>query len=261
MTTSPALSDVRPVHARPSTPLTPVRLFYSATAALLLLLAFLGFSRFFMHGMAYPGREIPPSIRTVVIAHGTTMTLWLILLLVQPLLILRGSRKVHMTLGMVGVGLAALVVLLGIWVAIASATFTPPEARIWGIPPKQFFAVPFISTFIFAGFVTLGVIYRRKPAIHRPMMLLATLSAMSAAISRIDTLNNLYTGTIFERLTGPFFITLLLSLALLAVRCLLTRSLDKWFAIGLAVLIALDVFIWQIAPTAGWAQVTAMLVK
>ncbi|MGZ5017202.1 MAG: hypothetical protein ACXV8U_15600 [Methylobacter sp.] len=38
------------------------RLFYSGAAALLLALMFLGFLQFYLHGRAYPNRELAPSI-------------------------------------------------------------------------------------------------------------------------------------------------------------------------------------------------------
>lgn len=237
----------------------PERLFYTVAAALMLALAFIGFSRFYLHGRAYPNREIAAPIRALVIAHGVAMTGWLLLLLAQPLLILRRSHRVHMTLGRAGAVLAALILVLGLWLAIRSAAVTPPEARIWGLPPRQFMAVPFISALIFAAFVALGVIYRRKPRIHRPMMLLATLSAMSAAVSRIDPLNDLYLGTAWERHFGPFFLTLVIGVLLLAVRCALTRSFDRWFAMGLAALIVASAGIMHLATTDAWASFTSML--
>jgi hypothetical protein len=122
-------------------------------------------------------------------------------------------------------------------------------------------AIPFFTVLIFAAFVSLGVLYRRKPRIHRSMMLLATLSVLSAAVSRIDPLNNLYIGTVWERLFGPFFLTLVIGVLLLITRCVLTRSLDRWFAIGLGALIVANALVMQIAPTAAWARFTSMLVR
>ncbi len=236
------------------------RLFYSATAALMLALAFAGFSRFFLQGMAYPGREIAPPIRTLVIVHGSVMTAWLVLLLVQPLLIVRGSRRVHMTLGKVGAALAGLILVLGVWVAIGSTSVTPPEARIWGLPPRQFMVVPFFSALVFAAFVGVGLYFRRRPAIHRPMMMLATLSAIPAAVSRIDLLNNLYIGTVWERVFGPFFATVVLGVVLLGIRSVLMRSLDRWFAVGLGSLTVAWALIMQVAPTVAWEWFTTAVV-
>lgn len=225
----------------------------------MLLLAFIGFSPYYLHGLAYPAREIPPPMKAIVTAHGMAMTAWLILLVAQPILIVRGNRRLHITLGKVG-GLLALVVFgLGLGVAIRSAALTPPEARIWGLPPKQFMAVPFVSALLFAGFVGLGLIYRLKPAIHRPMMLLSTLAAVSAAVSRIDPLNALYLGTRWEQHFGPFFITLVIAVLLWIVRLVLTRSFDRWFTGGLIALIVANGFIMHLARTDAWTRFAEML--
>ncbi|MEZ6193274.1 MAG: hypothetical protein R3C45_18530 [Phycisphaerales bacterium] len=150
--------------------------------------------------------------------------------------------------------LALAILVLGIMTAIGSVKTTPAEALIWGLPPKQFMAVPFISVLAFAGFVVLGIVYRKKPDIHRAMMFFGTMTAMSAAVSRIDPLNNLYLGTAWERWFGPYFFTFVLGIVLLAVRCALIRRFDRYFAYGLAGMIAVGVFIMNIAPTRAWKR-------
>ena len=250
---------IRPRASRASTALA-AKWFYPATAVLLLAFALVGFGRFFLHGKAYPDRPIHPDIKLVVIAHGVSMTAWLVLLIVQPVLIALRKHKLHMAMGKAGAVLALAILVLGIMTAIGSAKTTPAEALIWGMPPKQFMAVPFISVLAFAGFVALGVVYRKKPDIHRSMMFFATMTAMSAAVSRIDPLNNLYLGTVWERWFGPFFFTFMLGIVLLAIRCALIRRFDRYFAYGLAGMIAVGVFIMNIAPTRAWQAFATMLV-
>lgn len=236
------------------------RFFYSAAAAALIALTIIGFQHFYLQGKSYPGREITPPIRGLVIAHGFAMSAWLLLFFAQPLLIVKGSRRVHMMLGKVGASLAALILVMGVWVAIQSARVTPPEAKIWNLPPKQFMMVPLIAVVMFAVFVGIGVWKRHRANIHRPMMLLGTLSAMTAAISRIDAINNLFVGTIFETIFGPFFSTLVFGAILLALRCAGTRAFDRWFAAGLASLIVVFALAMQIAPTRAWDAFASLLV-
>ncbi|MCC6682167.1 MAG: hypothetical protein IT445_14795 [Phycisphaeraceae bacterium] len=239
----------------------PAKWFYCGTAVLLLVLALWGFSPFYLHGRAYPGgRPIDPRIFAVVVVHGVVMTAWLILLVVQPMLVALNKRRLHMTIGRFAAGLALLTLIFGNMIAIGSARTTPPEAMIWGMTPRQFMAVPFIAVWTFALFVALGVYYRRRPDIHRPMMLVATLTVMSAAISRIDPLNHLYLGTIWERWFGPFFITIVLSVLLLVLRCLLVRRFERWLALGVAAMIALNLFTLNIATTAAWDRFASLLV-
>ena len=60
---------------------------------------------------------------------------------------------------------------------------TPQDVKIWGLPGKNFMAVPVISILAFAGYVAIGVITRKKPAIHRPMMFMAVMATMAAAVT------------------------------------------------------------------------------
>lgn len=237
------------------------RLFYSGAAALLFALILLGFQQFYLHGKAYPDRELASPIRTLLILHGIGMSAWMLLLLIQPLLIVAGNRRGHMMLGRCGAVLAACIIVLSFRLGIESTLITPPDMRIWGLTPKQFMAVPIISIMIFAGFVIAGVLKRRRPEIHRPMMLLAALAAMSAAVSRIDFINALYHGTVWEVVFGPFFGTLMIGLFFLAIKWLLTRSLDKWFAMGYAGLIASNALIMQLAMTSAWDHFASFLLR
>ena len=244
-------------------PISPkrARLFYFGAAALLLVLMSLGFQQFYLHGKAYPNRELAPPIRTLLILHGIGMSAWMLLFLVQPLLIMTGNRRIHMMLGRIGAVLAACIVILGFRLGIDATQISPPDMIIWGLAPKQFMAVPIISIMIFAGFVSAGVWNRRRPEVHRPMMLLATLAAMPAAVSRIDSINALYHGTAWETVFGPFFGTLAIGAFFLAMKWLLTRSLDRWFAIGYAGLVVSSALIMQLASTRAWDHFASFLLR
>lgn len=239
--------------------LNRARLFYSGAAALLLLLMFLGFQQFYLHGKAYPNRELASPIRTLLILHGIGMSAWVLLFLIQPLLIVAGDRRVHMMLGRIGAMLAACIIVLGFRLGIESTLISPPDLRIWGLAPKQFMAVPIISMMIFAGFVAVGVWKRQRSEIHRPMMLLASLTAMSAAISRIDSISGLYHGTVWETVFGPFFGMLVVGLLFLVMKWSLTRSFNRWFAMGYAGLAISCLLILQLATTSAWDHFASFL--
>ena len=242
-------------------PIDRARFFYSGAAALLLALMFFGFQQFYLHGRAYPGRPLTPPIRSLLIVHGTAMTLWMLLLLVQPLLIVNSKYRVHMALGKIGAVLAACIFVLGLRVGIEATRVTPPEVKIWGYTARQFMTVPIFSIVIFAGFVAAGILNRRQPEVHRPMMLLATLAAMPAAVSRIDPLNALYSHTIWETIFGPFFMTLVVGAVLLAVKWGLTRSFDRYYAMGYAGLVVASAGIMKLAPTQVWDGVAGFLLR
>ena len=84
------------------------------------------------------------------------------------------------------------------------------------------------------------------------MMLTATLCTISAALNRIDALNQLYIGTVWDRVFGPFFAAVVLAFLLLALRCILLRGLDRWLAAGVAAVTLLSAFIVWLARTPAW---------
>ncbi len=245
----------------PTKPAVAGRYFYSIAAIVLFVLMFVGFQQFYLHGKAFPNRPLAPPVRGVLIMHGIAMTLWMVLFVVQPLLVARGNKRTHMTLGKIGAVLALCIIGLGMYTAIQSAKFTPPEARIWGLPAKNFMAVPVIGIWTFAAYVALGVLTRKNPTIHRPMMFMAVMSTMSAPIARIDYLSSMYHLTIWERLFGPFFMTLVIGAILFAIKSVVTRSFDRWFAVTFAALIALNWFTWAIAPTDAWLNIANALTR
>src|SRR5262249_531697 len=136
---------------------------------------------------------------------------------------------------------------------------TPPEVRIWGLTPKQFMAVSVVTIPIFGLFVTVAVYCRRRPDIHRPMMLMATPIVIPAAAARIGPPNPLYADTPFQTNFGPFVWTLVLATVLLVVRWMMTRSLERWFAIGYGCLVASCLLAWRGATTAAWDWFATLL--
>jgi hypothetical protein len=236
------------------------RIFYIGSAALAILLTLIGFHHFFFEGSAYPGRPITPPIRGLVITHGVSMTAWLVVCIVQPILIALGKRRAHMSLGRIGAVVALVALLFGLALAVQSAKVSPPDNRIWGMAPTEFMAVPFFGVLFFATFVGLGLWFRRRPAIHKPMMVLATYASLSAAVSRIDWLNSLYLGTFFEWLLGPFFITQVICFLLIAAQYALTRSIDRWFTIGAISLTAAYALVMRLAETGAWERFASLLI-
>ena len=260
MTSNDAPPTGRP-QARTAPSPKPGRLFHTIAALVLVAVMLTGFHHFYFHGRAYPGRELTPPIRTLVILHGTAMAAWMLVFLAQPLLILTGKRRIHERVGMAAACIAAAIVILGLKLGVESARFKPPGMLVSGLAPRPFMAIPVISVLLFGGFVAAGVICRRRLAVHRAMMLLGTLAAISAALARIDSLANLYADTVWERLWGPFFMTVVLAVLLLFLKWLLTRSIDRIYAIGCAGLAVALAAIVQLAPTSAWDSVATALLR
>jgi len=239
--------------------LDPVRLLYAAAALLLFVLMLVGFQQFYVHGKAYPAHPLAPPIRALLIAHGVAMTLWVVTFVVQSLLIVGGNRRLHMAVGPFAAALAVAMVLLGLWLPIQSTRFEP-DVAVWNLNRVHFMAIPMFAILTFGAFVAVGFGQRRRPEIHRPMMLLATLSIIPAATDRITGLPELYAASTWGTLFGPFFIALVVGTLFLIAKSLLTRSFDRCFATGFAVLIVVAAFTMRLAPTDAWGRFAAFLV-
>lgn len=235
--------------------------FYLLTALALIAISLWGFRHFYFHGLAYPGRPLTPGIRSLVVVHAVAMTAWLGLLFTQTLLIARHRTALHRQLGQLGAALAATIVTLGLGLALASTQLNPPDLKIWGLTPQQFMAVPIFTILLFAFGVAMGLAERGRPALHRTWMLLASLAAIPAAVSRIDGISHLYDKTWLAPLFGPFLGALVLALALLALRSLLQRGLDRPLAWGCAGLVLTSLAIMRFASTPLWAGLAGWLLS
>ncbi len=259
---APSISTPTPV-ARPlrTTSQDRARFFYSGAALFLLMAMFFGFQQFYLHGRAFPNRPLTPAIRPVLIAHGITMSAWVLLLVVQPLLVVNGKRRLHMTLGKAGAVLAACVFFLGFEVAIKATRVAPADRTLWNLHPQSFMAIPITTATIFAFFVTVGILNRRKPNIHRPMMLLATLAAMPAPLDRIPAVTSLYEHTVWGNIFGPFFASLAIGAGFLVVKWALTRRFDRYYAVGWAGLAVAGAAVMKLATTTMWDRIATFLLR
>jgi type IV secretory pathway TrbD component len=209
--------------------------------------------------MMYPGQPLIPPIKLLLITHGVAMSLWMLLAITQPLLVAGGNRRMHMALGKIAAGIAVCLVALGLKLGIASTKVAPPDLMYGPLTPKQFMLVPVGAIALFALFVTAGVLARKRPDIHRPMMFMATMTVVGAAISRIDFLNHLYAGTVWEKLFGVLFFTPVIASVLVVAKCVIFRKFDNWLAAGFGVLVLWCLMIAQGAPTRAWDTVAGWL--
>lgn len=250
MTTSDKTPSSTPSHSR---------LFYPIASLVLLGITAIGFQLFYIHGKAFPGRELTPPIHSLLIVHGVLMTAWMLISVLQPLLVATGLKRIHMMIGRGAAVLAGAMIFVGIRVAIAAARVNPPDLKIFGLTPKEFVIVPLISIAAFAIFVFVGVLNRKRPEVHRPMMLMASLAAVSAALGRIPLLNAWYANTWLEQVFGAFLVMLVIGGLMLLVKCVWSRSFDRWFATGFAALVIMTVAASLMAKTQAWVNFATFL--
>ena len=154
------------------------RVFFGTMSIVILAIVFVGFMRTF-YLASYFGR---PALSPLRVIHGTAFTSWVVLFAIQTSLIAAGRRDVHRKLGYAGAVLAATMVPLGLVLAIASARagHAPP-----GLAPLEFLIIPVFDMLVFAPLVAAAVYYRNQAAMHKRLMLIATVSLLGAAMARV----------------------------------------------------------------------------
>lgn len=255
---TPALTTLEPQVEVPTKPKRD-RLFYTAAAALVLVLMLLGFQKYYLQGKLADGTDIPVLRQTPILLHATAMTAWVVLFLVQPVLIASRRRRLHMAIGRFGAVLAVGVVVLGAWVTIDAASLGRPAGGFAGLTTRAFNMMAVSFVVMFGVFVAVAVYFRRRPEIHRPMMLMATLILIPAAVDRFDPIYGLYGGTVMEQAVGPHLSAFVIATLLLVVKWLITRSFDRWFAIAYGSMVASCLLLWRVANTDAWERLANQL--
>ena len=237
------------------------RRFYLLAGCVFLVFVALGFQRFYLHGETFIHGPITPQIARLVIVHGIGMSVWILFFITQASLIVRGNRKLHMSMGVGGAVLAAFLVVVGMMTGIGSVHYRPHDFRDIG-GAHRFLVIPVADIGGFGVLIAIGLSNRRRPEIHRPMMCLATLFAMTAAVFRIGFLRGpslaAVRGTNFA-VSAPWLPMLALGLLLLLVKWLMTRSWDRYFTLGWAGIASACVLLAFVSNTAAWDHFASWL--
>ena len=233
------------------------RYFYSIVSFTMLVLTVIGFSKFLSRGIEADDAPIPPAIKALVIIHGMALIFWVVTFFVQSILIAAKNRKLHMTLGWGG-ALVALVAVLTSPVMATKAIRLRPTELLFDMNYAQFLLVMYTEVLAFTVFVALAIAYRKKPAVHRSMVVLATLAVISGSTSRIHVLFNAFGG---HGWLGLFGVPLALGAVILAVRMILDRRFNGPFMAGYAALGAAYIIAFSVATGPWWTQTVAQIAK
>jgi hypothetical protein len=234
------------------------RWFYSASGAGFLVLMLVGFRWFVAAGKGDAGRVIDPTIFTLDLIHGLAIAAWFVLFFTQSLLITVRNRKLHFKLGWGAVAVGLAILITGPLVAIRSVQVTPAEFHFFGMLYSRFLLVMLTEIGLFAAFLTVGILNRKKPRIHRPAMVMASLCLLGGATARMPFLHPVFGETGWIALFGPVFC---IGAIMLLVRCISTRSFDRWFAVEYAIFVVLIIASEELAMTGTWAAVASAILK
>jgi hypothetical protein len=122
-----------------------------------------------------------PALSPLFHVHGALYTAWMLLLIAQPTLVAVGRTDLHRRIGVSGAMLAAAMTVVAIPVSIdlGQRGAAPP-----GVPPLVFLAVPLATVIVFPALVGAALYWRRRPAAHKRLMLIATLELVPAGFGR-----------------------------------------------------------------------------
>ncbi len=235
------------------------RRFFAGMALAAFAVVFTGFSSSYYlwpitRATLYPaGQPISSSLPLVVHLHAVLFSAWVLLLVTQVSLVVTGRVAVHRRLGGLAAGLIPLMVVTGLVTAVRGARdgWNPggpyPDAL-------SFMFVGVADITVFAGLAGAGLAWRRRPDLHKRLMLLATLGGlMWPAITRMPILSGRFV---------PMFALLSTLVLAPAVRDLWHGARTRWVTllVGLGILATFPLRV-VIGTSAPWRAFATWLVR
>lgn len=149
--------------------------FYLGLSVLMALVIVAGFSQTVPDDIAPPGLPLP------FVAHGLVFSGWVLLLVTQPLLVTTGQVRRHRQLGLIGAGLAAAMVVMG----VTATLLAYPYHRVPGFfPGGVFLVMNCLGIVVFGGLVAAAIVLRRQSDWHKRLMICATASILGPGLGR-----------------------------------------------------------------------------
>ncbi|MGB9032260.1 MAG: hypothetical protein WCC27_19200 [Acidobacteriaceae bacterium] len=157
------------------------RWFYFGMSLLIAAVVIYGFSHTVNQNLIH---AIPPR-PWLLWVHGALFSGWVAFFIMQSGLVRTRNVPIHRRLGWLGAGLAVAMTVVGIATAIVMRRFDMRFEPADVAGPAGFLIVPFWDIACFTVFFWLAVTWRRKPEMHRRLMLIATCVLTAAAWGRM----------------------------------------------------------------------------
>ena len=157
---------------------TAEHLFFGGMSGLIALVVFIGFARTYYLAGIFAAK---PLAAPIVHVHGAVFTCWILLFVAQTSLVSTGHTRIHRRLGLFGLGLAPLMFVLGVAVAIE---MLKRMSLVPGVDAPLIFAVALSEITGFAVPVFFGFRWRRRSDLHKRFILIGTIAMMTAGFGR-----------------------------------------------------------------------------
>ncbi len=161
-----------------SSPRTREHRFFAGMSGVIALIVFIGFARTYYLAALFDAK---PLAAPIVHIHGAMFTCWITLLVAQTSLVATGHERIHRRLGLIGLGLAPLIVLLGVLVAIE---MVKRFAVVPSVDSPLIFAVALSEIVGFAVPTFFALRFRRRPSFHKRLIMIGTIAMTTAGFGR-----------------------------------------------------------------------------
>jgi hypothetical protein len=154
-----------------------LRWFFPVVSSLLLAGLLAGFARSFFLRSQFAVPPLPPYLYL----HGVVLTTWYVLVVAQTCLVAAHRTDLHRRLGIAAVLVAILIVPISAFVVVHAAARMPgthtPDMRLEVVGDL-------LSLVWFAGLVAAGVYFRRRPDVHKRLMIASCFTIYGPVIVR-----------------------------------------------------------------------------
>ncbi len=225
------------------------RWFYLGMSLLIAAVVIYGFSQTVDHKLIH-ATPVRPWLLWV---HGGLFSGWVAFFVLQTALVRSRNVPIHRALGWFGAGLASAMTVVGCGITVVMGRWE--MARLHDASFVAFLLiVSFWDISCFTVLFWLAVVWRKKPELHRRLMLMATCVLTSAAFARFP----------WEAFSDNWFYAGVDALILLGVLrdLIVNRSVHKVYRYALPVLVVGQIFVVRtyLSDPAWWMHVVSAIV-
>jgi hypothetical protein len=152
--------------------------FYFCLSLLVILVIVYGFSFTVGKNLLHPAIPRP----WILYVHATLFSSWLVFFVLQSTLVRSCKVQWHRRIGLFGVALGTLIPIVGVSTAVVMGRFN--TVSLHATDAESFLIVPLFDMLCFTSTFPLAVYWRKKPEMHKRLMLVATCALTAAGFGR-----------------------------------------------------------------------------
>lgn len=158
------------------------RTFYVGLSLYILLIVLVGFWPSYFGAIVNGGADRP----AVIHFHAVVYVGWLAIFVSQVVFAATGRIRLHTQLGTFAIGYGVLVILAGLAAAFGMFAIRVNDGML--DEAQASLLSPLLDMMVFTPFFAAAVLCRRKPVLHKRLMIVATTSLLIAAVGRMPFL-------------------------------------------------------------------------